>query len=384
MSFVVKPTAGAALDEVADGAGIVAVEAIPVRFPMRRAGVFASGRIDVAENVLVRVRSESGLTGQAEAQARPYTYGGGQESIVAAVRDELGPRLIGHSALRTESLYELAAVPGADRVARGALDVAVWDLAGLLLGQPTQRLLGGYATEVPVAHMVSLGASGAMAEEALEAHERFGVTTFKVKVGREPDLDVAAVAAVREALPDSELYVDANRGWSVEQALAAIPRLVDLGVRAIEEPIDVRDTEGRLRVAAASAVPLAGDESCTSLEAVAAARAEGAVGQVSVKAARTGFTESRRIAAFCTGSDLAVVVGSQYEGALGAFASVALATAQAATSARPAEVTNFADLATDLVAEGPRIAGGYATASLSPGLGVTVDEDALRHHRVDG
>ena len=141
--------------------------------------------------------------------------------------------------------------------------------------------------------------------------------------------------AVRDALPDAELYVDANRGWTVEQALAAIPRLVDLGVRAIEEPIDVRDTEGRLRVAAASPVPLAGDESCTSLEAVAAARDEGAIGQVSVKAARTGFTESRRIAAFCTGSELAVVVGSQYEGALGAFASVALATALAATVRAP-------------------------------------------------
>ena len=58
------------------GAAIVAVEAIPVRLPMRRPGVFASGRIDVAENVLVRVRSESGLCGQAEAQSRPYTYGG--------------------------------------------------------------------------------------------------------------------------------------------------------------------------------------------------------------------------------------------------------------------------------------------------------------------
>jgi len=216
------------------------------------------------------------------------------------------------------------------------------------------------------------------------ANERCGVTTFKVKVGREPALDVAAVAAVRDALPDAELYVDANRGWTVEQALAAIPPLVELGVRAIEEPIDVRDTAGRLRVAAASPVPLAGDESCTSLEAVAAARAEGAIEQVSVKAARTGFTESRRIAGFCTVSDLAVVVGSQYEGAMGSFASVALATALAATSARPAEVTNFGDLATDLVAEGPRIAGGYATASQAPGLGLVVDEDALRHHRVDG
>ena len=382
MSFVVEPTDAAAAEAL--GAAIVAVEAIPVRLPMRRPGVFASGRIDVAENVLVRVRSESGLCGQAEAQARPYTYGGGQASIVAAVRDELGPRLIGSSALRTESLYELASVPGADRVARGALDVAVWDLAGLLLGQPTQRLLGGYATEVPVAHMVSLADPGVMAEEALEAHDRFGVTTFKVKVGREPELDVAAVAAVRDALPDAELYVDANRGWTVEQALVALPRLVELGVRAIEEPIDVHDTEGRLRIAAASPVPLAGDESCTSLEAVAAVRDEGAIGQVSVKAARTGFTESRRIAAFCTGSDLAVVVGSQYEGALGASASVALATALAATSARPAEVTNFADLESDLVAEGPRIAGGFASASRAPGLGVVVDEDAVRHHRVEG
>ena len=314
----------------------------------------------------------------------PTPTAGVRTSIVAAVREELGPRLIGHSALRSEALHALAAVPGADRVARGALDVALWDLAGLLLGQPTQLLFGGYATEVPVAHMVSLADPGAMVEEALEAHERFGVTTFKVKVGREPALDVAAVAAVREALPDAELYVDANRGWTVEQALAAVPPLVDLGVRAIEEPIDVRDSEGRRRVAAASPVPLAGDESCTSLEAVAAAREEGAIGQVSVKAARTGFTESRRIAAFCTGSDLAVVVGSQYEGAMGAFASVALATALAATSARPAEVTNFADLGTDLVAEGPQIAGGYATASQAPGLGVVVDEDALRHHRVDG
>ena len=110
---------------------------------------------------------------------------------------------------------------------------------------------------------------------------------------------------MRDALPDAELYVDANRGWTVEQALPPSRALVELGVRAIEEPIDVRDTEGRLRVAAASPVPLAGDESCTSLEAVAAARDEGAIGQVSIKAARTGFTESRRIAAFCTGSELA-------------------------------------------------------------------------------
>ncbi len=62
--------------------------------------------------------------------------------------------------------------------------------------------------------MVSFDTPEAMAEEAVAVHERYGVRTFKVKVGREPALDVAATRAIREALPDAELYVDANRGWS--------------------------------------------------------------------------------------------------------------------------------------------------------------------------
>ncbi len=352
-----------------------------MRLPMRRPGVFASGRIDVADNVLVRLHSESGLVGHAEAQSRPYTYGGSQATILATVRDRLGPRLVGRSALRPELLYELVRDPDADRVARGAVDLAVWDLVGQLLGRPVGELLGGYAEDVAVAHMVSLDAPAAMAQEAVEAAERFGVQTFKIKVGREPELDVAAVRAVREALPEAELYVDANRGWTVKQALDAIPRLCELGVLAVEEPVG--DGEGRRRIAAASPVALIGDESCVSLQHVAAARAEGAISVVSVKAARTGFTESRRILGFCAGAELDVVVGSQYEGATGALATLALAGATAQTAARPAEVTNFADLDGDLLPGGPRIADGRASIPAEPGLGIRLDEAALNFYRVD-
>ena len=104
-----------------------------------------------------------------------------------------------------------------------------------------------------------------MADEAIEIHERLGVETFKVKVGRDPALDVAAVRAVRDALPGADLYVDANRGWSYEDVLRAGDALVALGVRAIEEPISVEDRAGRLRLARRWAVPLGGDESCISL-----------------------------------------------------------------------------------------------------------------------
>lgn len=373
----------AAAAPTATATRIARVEAIPFRLDYRRPGRFASGEILVADNVLIRVHSDSGLVGVAEAQPRPYTYGGTQESMVASVVDDLAPRLVGVDPMRRELLADLVDVPGADRVARGALDIAIWDLCGKELGVPCHRLLGGFADRVPVAHMVSFDTPEEMAADAVEAFERFGVLAFKVKVGREPALDVAATAAIRAALPDADLYVDANRGWSVEQALEATPGLLELGVVAIEEPIDVADHDGRRRLAAHWPVPLVGDESCTSLETVRAALDEGAVSQVCVKAARTGFSESRRIVGLCDGVGTPVVVGSQYEGAIGAFASMALAASSAATAVRPAEVTNFGDLQDDLVVAAPRIERGLAELSPDPGLGVQVDEDRLTHHRID-
>ena len=73
----------------------MSVEAIPVALPLRTPAQFASGTISTADNVIVRVHSDAGLVGCAEAQARPYTYGETQTSIVEAVHTWLGPRLIG-------------------------------------------------------------------------------------------------------------------------------------------------------------------------------------------------------------------------------------------------------------------------------------------------
>jgi L-alanine-DL-glutamate epimerase-like enolase superfamily enzyme len=215
-------------------------------------------------------------------------------------------------------------------------------------------------------------------------HEQHGIAAFKVKVGREPDLDVAAVRAVRDALPGAALYIDANRGWTLEQAIRAGDGLLGLGVTAVEEPIAKEDRRGRALLAARWDVPLAGDESCISLQAVRDAIEEGAVGQVSIKTARTGFSESRDILALCRAHRMPVVVGSQYEGALGAAASIAFGAAFADTAASPVEASSFLDLGADLVSDLPRIADGHVAVPSGPGLGVTVDEDALTAHRTDG
>ena len=365
----------------ATGVRVTEVEAIPVALPLRRPMGFASGQIDTADNVLVRVHSDAGLAGCAEAQARPYTYGETQESIVAAVREWFAPRLQGADPLSpARARMARVGLPG-NLCAAAAVEVALADLAGQLLGVPCATLLGGAADAVPVASMLSFGEPPAMAAEAAWLHDAHGIGTFKVKVGRDPDLDVAAVAAVRAAIPEAQLYVDANRGWTLEQARRAAPALIELGVTAIEEPLDLADEAGRRRLAAQWTVPLAGDESCLTLADVAREIA-GPVGQVSIKVARTAFAASRDILAHCRATGTPAVVGSQYEGALGAWASIALAAGTAALCARPAEAANFLDLAADLVAP-PAIAGGRVQLSGAAGLGVEIDLEALEHYRVD-
>jgi L-alanine-DL-glutamate epimerase-like enolase superfamily enzyme len=365
-------------------ARITAIEAIPFAVPYRRPAQFASGTVTSADNVLVRVYSDAGLVGQAEAQPRPYTYGETQASIVHTVHGPLAELLHGVDPLRTEQVAERCGRITGNQVARGAVDLAVWDLVGQLLDRPCHILLGGFADDVEVGHMLSFGEPEEMAEEALAMHERLGVSTFKVKVGRTPRLDVAATAAIRGALPAADLYVDANRGWSFQDALDAGDELIDLGVRAIEEPISIEDRAGRRRLAERWTVPLVGDESCISLAHVDRTIEEGAVRLVSVKTARTGFTESRRILDLCVARSIPVVVGSQYEGALGATATVSFAAAFAATAGQPAEVTNFLDLSDDLIMSPPQIADGRATVPDGAGLGVEVDEERLAHYRVDG
>ena len=308
-------------------ARIVEVEAIPYALPSpSRPPRFASGAVERADNVLVRIHTDAGLTGHAEAQPRRVHLRrdagldrGGDPRLVA-------PRLLGRRAGAIEAAR--AACAGlAGTTARAAPSTsrcgtcwsrgrAVLDAVGRVRGPRRRRAHGGAS-----------GTPEAMAEDALAARDTYGVRAFKVKVGRDPELDVAAVRAIREALPDADLYADANRGWTLPQAIDAGDALLGLGVGAIEEPIAIDDLRGRALLAARWDVPLAGDESCRSLTDVGRALHEGAVGQVSIKTARTGFSESRDVLALCRAQRLPVVVGSQYEGGLGALASIAFGAA---------------------------------------------------------
>jgi L-Ala-D/L-Glu epimerase len=364
---------------------VTAIEAIPFEIPFRRPFAFASGTVTVADHVLVRVRTDEGIVGHAEAPPRPYTYGESQTSIVAAVYDWFSPAVTGADPFGRERISaRLARIVG-NPTAKAAVDIALWDVIGQAVGQPVHSLLGGFAESVRVTHMLGLGSPSEMVDEASRIRDTYGISSFKVKVGRTPfAVDVEAVRALRSALGDDvELYLDANRGWRGDDALRALAALADAGIAMLEEPGRADDILTRRRTVERSLVPIVGDESCTRAAEVARLLLDRSCDMISIKTSRTGFTDSAKIVGLCEGLGVGVVLGNQIDGAVATLAGVTFAAAHRATTERPAELSAFVDIADHLLIEPPEIVDGRMAPPQQPGLGIAIDDDKVDHYRVD-
>ncbi|MER6910368.1 enolase C-terminal domain-like protein [Streptomyces sp. NPDC000594] len=365
---------------------ITGIETIPFAIPYRKPLRFASGEVHTAEHVLVRVHTDSGLTGTAEAPPRPYTYGETQESIVAVIDRVFAPQLLGLCALERETVHALLDRTVGNPAAKSALDMALWDILGQAAGVPVATLLGGWTDRMRVSHMVGFAPAGAMVTEALRIRETYGITTFKVKVGRRPYTDdVTACRALREALgPEAELYIDGNRGWTAAESARALREMADLGLTFAEELCPADDVLGRRWLVGQCTVPFIADESATRPAEVTRELLGGSATAISVKTARTGFTASQRVLHQCEGLGVAVVMGNQIDGQIGTLCSVAFGAAHRSSTRHAGELSNFLDMSDDLLAEPLSIADGELRVREGAGLGIVVDPDKLARYRQDG
>lgn len=362
---------------------ITDVEAIPFAIPYRKPLRFASGEVTVADHVLVRVETSDGVVGVAEAPPRPYTYGETQAGIVAVVEQIFAPAAIGLELTQREQLQERLRRTIGNPTAKAAIDMAVWDALGKTLGHSVSALLGGFTDRMRVSHMLGFDEPAAMVAEAERMRDLHGITTFKVKVGRRPvALDTAVVRALREGLgPGIELYVDGNRGWTASESLRAMQEMADLDLLFAEELNDATEVRGRRWLVERLDVPFIADESVPSPADVTREVLGGSATAISIKTARTGFTQSRRVHHLAEGLGLEVVMGNQIDGQVGTACSVAFGAAFELTSRRAGELSNFLDMTDDLLTEPLKIVDGHLRVPPGPGLGIEIDPDKLDHFR---
>ena len=284
----------------------------PINLELRTTFRVAHGASDVRNNVLVYLDD-----GVGEAAAVPY-YGETQEGIIAYLKSV--PDL-GDDPFDMDTV--LARRPAGSRAARSAIDEALHDLWGKGLGQPLYRLFGLNPHNLPLTSFtIGMDEPEVMAEQA----KALDYPILKIKLGSEDD--EARVKAIREAT-SAKLRVDANAGWSREQALQIIPRLADYDLEFVEQPLAVEDVEGyfwlkeRLNALRVE-IPIFADETAKTSRDVA--KLAGAVDGVVVKTMKSeGIREARRMIHTARAHDMQVMLSCMVESSVGVTAAAHLA-----------------------------------------------------------
>lgn len=365
------------------------IDVIPIRAPRKeavRSGLNTGDPVQASEFGIIRLITRDGIEGLGEISITFPRIG---HSLCHAAKTMIAPALVGRDALDAPRvLAEIDRILAGELSApylRSAFEMALLDLAGKRYGVPLYQLLGGRMRDrAPLAWGIYQKAPEEMAADAALARAQ-GYHAIKLKVGRKLADDLAAVRAVTAAAgPDVPLRLDANGAWqSVAEAARAIEAFADAAPIAwIEQPLPRRNLEGLRQLRQRTRPPIMADESLHSLrDAYELARAE-AVDVFNVYVSESGGVRAAAdIFAFAQALEIPCIIGSQAEMGIATAACAHLAVA---LPNLPFAIETFGPLRyrRDIVATPVPISEGWLSPPSGAGLGVALDEDAVREMRI--
>jgi L-alanine-DL-glutamate epimerase-like enolase superfamily enzyme len=366
------------------------IETIPVKVPIRPEFVIRGSLGIHSESpfVMLRVHTDEGIAGLGEVSCTPVWSGEDAVTAVHIIRNFLEPAIVGEDPRDIERLTgRMRRAVAGHPFTKSGIELALWDILGKAAGLPVYRLLGGAVREtVPIKMSVSGAEPERAAEIARWAMER-GLKALKVKVGIEPEGDLARVKAVRAAIgPSVRMGVDANGGWSPRVAIETIRRMVaECNVYFAEQPVAPLDIQWLVDVRRNVPVPVMADESCYTLQdAMALARA-GAADILSIYVGKGGgIGPARKMAAVAEAAGLTCTVGSNLELGVASAAMTHLATASVGVGAEefPCDILGPLAYEHDLLAQPIEVHDGAVKVPQGPGLGVELDEKMIARYRV--
>lgn len=382
---------------------IKSIEAFPIRLPARRDFKWAGLRENLGGFVVVRLETEGGVIGWGEATPLPDWGGaagrrGGetQATVCSMIRDVLAPVVVGLNVcdVNAARLAMDAAAIG-NSYAKLAVDIALHDAWGKVLGQPVYRLLGGQVREgVRYAHMVGLMDHREAMEEGLGAFAD-GCTALQIKGGVDPERDIRLVAELRrEAGSEVFMRLDANQGYKTARAgIDYLARLKDAGADGCEQP--GASLSAMVGITQRGNLPVMADESCWDAVDAMEVVQNGAADWISIYLAKAGgFVGARKVSAIAETMNIPCDVNGSIESGIGNAANLHFVLSQpcvtlpsvipvnAPAGTHPCKIAGnyYTD---DILAEPMVVKGDSIMVSDAPGLGIEVDEAKLALYRQD-
>jgi L-alanine-DL-glutamate epimerase-like enolase superfamily enzyme len=345
-----------------------------LRVPLKTPFKTSLRTVDEIADVVVMVETDTGHTGYGSAPATAVITGETHGSIIEAISKLIGPSVMGRE------IGDLNLLTG--RVqnsivrnfsAKAAVEIALYDLFGQLYGAPLYKLLGGGENVIITDITISVDYIDKMVEDARAAVDR-GFETLKVKVGKDPALDIERIKAIYAAIQDRALIrLDANQGWSPKQAVSVLRSLEESGVRLelVEQPVLGEDIEGMKYVTDRVHTPVMADESSFGPREAIELITTRAADIINIKLMKTGgMSNAVKIADIAGVYGTECMIGCMLESSIGVAAAAHIAAAKSS-------VITMVDLDTpslgkyDPVVSGVKFDNAEIRITDAPGLGIT-------------
>ena len=337
----------------------------------------ATGTMDYAQNIFIRVHTDENIYGVGECSAFPMITGESQATCFEMARD-FGKIWKSKNPLQIEErMAELEDCSAFNSTIKSAFDMALFDLASKNAGLPLYKFLNGKNKSLETDLTIGIGSPEKMAATAIDFKKR-GVRIIKIKLGKNGEEDIERVKQIRRAVgPDILFRIDANQGWDFDSALQVLSELRDLNIEFCEQPMRYWDDHLLPELRKNSTVPIMADESVYDHHDALRLISNKACDYVNIKFAKSGgILGAMKINKVCKQYEIPCMMGGMLESriALSAFAHYSLA----------AENIRFYDMDTCLLGHledpavgGIRFNGFNIEVPESPGIGADANEDFL-------
>ena len=345
------------------------IEYFRLDMPLSVPYTIAYETVSHASNIILKLITDTGLTGWGCAAPDMTVTGESPEDVVRAIDTVIKDGLEGRNPFRIARItHDLKkALPHASS-AMAMVDMALYDTMARKAGLPLYQMLGGFRHAIPTSITIGILPLDETIEQARK-HLKDGFTILKLKGGLSLSEDIEKVLKLREQLgKDFLLRFDANQGYSFEQSVAFVDRIKSANLEIIEQPTSQKKDERLGQVTQAVSVPVMADESIKTLKDAFRLASNGRIDMINIKLMKMGgIFESQHINSVAKAAGLEVMIGCLDESALGISAGLHFALSRA--NIEFADLDGHLDLLNDPFSGLFHLKNGILTPADTPGLG---------------